>query len=135
MGRDGTRHGFAGRPQASPLRPSESVLAKEKGSFSGGKAAPMAVGLVEVLIGALAGFFYVLTGYHVLLIFSGLRLTRKGRKPFDKGSLRNPVDLPTVSLIIPAKDEEVVIEGAIRAADRLEYPKDLIEIIVVEDDF
>jgi len=43
------------------------------------------------------------------------------------------VDLPKVSILIPAKDEEVVIEGAILCANRLDYPKDLLEIIVVED--
>src|SRR3989441_12924482 len=86
-----------------------------------------------IAIFALAAFFYAITVYHSFLIIIGMRMTKGGRKPFDKGSLRNPVDLPKVSILIPAKDEEVVIEGAILCANRLDYPKDLLEIIVVED--
>ena len=93
----------------------------------------MAMGVVEAAVLALAVLFYAVTIYHVTLIFIGLRLTADRGKPFDKGSLRNPVDLPKVSILIPAKDEEVVIEGAILCANRLDYPKDLLEIIVVED--
>src|SRR5437899_2061987 len=93
----------------------------------------MAMGGVEAAVLALAVLFYAVTIYKVTLIFIGLRLTADRGKPFDKGSLRNPVDLPKVSILIPAKDEEVVIEGAILCANRLDYPKDLLEIIVVED--
>jgi len=93
----------------------------------------MASGLVEGAVIGLAILFYALTFYNVVLIFLGLRLTRDRGKPFDKGTLRNPVDLPRVSIVIPARDEEPVIEGAIRCAERLDYPKDLVEILVVED--
>lgn len=85
-----------------------------------------------LLIG-LALLFYTIAGYHTVLIFLGLRMTRGGPKPFDKGSLRNPVDLPSVSILIPARDEEVVIEGALRCADRLQYPSELREVLLVED--
>lgn len=82
---------------------------------------------------ALAVVFYGITGYHLVLIVLGLRLARRGRPPFDKGSLRNPVDLPRVSLVIPVKNEKGLIEGAIRCARALEYPRDLLEIIIAED--
>jgi len=85
-----------------------------------------------LLIG-LALFFYAIAAYHTVLIFLGLRMTRGSPKPFDKGSLRNPVDLPSVSLLIPARDEEAVIEGALRCADRLQYPPELREVLLVED--
>src|SRR5437867_9914739 len=75
------------------------------------------------LLVGLALVFYAIAGYHTILIFLGLRMTRGGPKPFDKGSLRNPVDLPSVSIVIPARDEEIVIEGAVRCADRLQYPR------------
>lgn len=88
---------------------------------------------MELLLVGIVAFFWSVTLYHTALIFVGLRLTRRPRALFDKGSLRNPVDLPTVSIVIPAKDEEVVIDGAVRCADRLQYPKDLLEILVVED--
>src|SRR5207245_9213329 len=86
-----------------------------------------------IAIFALAAFFYAITVYHSFLIIIGMGMTKGGRKPLDKGSLRNPVDLTRVSIVIPAKDEEVVIEGAIRSAERLQYPKDVVAIVVVED--
>src|SRR5256885_12374626 len=46
--------------------------------------------LSTALLVGLALAFYVIAGYHTILIFLGLRMTRGGPKPFDKGSLRNP---------------------------------------------
>src|SRR2546427_9023054 len=89
--------------------------------------------LSTALLVGLALVFYAIAGYHTILIFLGLRMTRGGPKPFDKGSLRNPVDLPSVSILIPARDEEIVVEGAVRCADRLQYPKDLLQVLLVED--
>jgi len=89
--------------------------------------------VATALLVGLALMFYAIAGYHTILIFLGLRMTRGGPKPFDRGSLRNPVDLPSVSIVIPARDEEVVIEGALRCADRLQYPSDLKEVLLIED--
>ncbi len=46
---------------------------------------------------------------------------------------KNMVDLPTVSVFIPAHNEEVVIEQTLKAMARLYYPKDKLEIIVIND--
>src|SRR5437879_3729086 len=89
--------------------------------------------LPTALLVGLALAFYAIAVYHTILILLGLRMTRGGPKPFDKGSLRNPVDLPSVSIVIPARDEEIVIEGALRCADRLQYPNELKEVLLVED--
>src|SRR5207342_2470430 len=42
--------------------------------------------------------------------------------------------LPTVSLIIPAYNEEAVIEAKLENALALDYPRDLLEIVVTSDD-
>jgi cellulose synthase/poly-beta-1,6-N-acetylglucosamine synthase-like glycosyltransferase len=44
-----------------------------------------------------------------------------------------PADLPTVSLIIAAHDEERVIAHRLRNARDLDYPRDLLELIVASD--
>jgi cellulose synthase/poly-beta-1,6-N-acetylglucosamine synthase-like glycosyltransferase len=44
-----------------------------------------------------------------------------------------PADLPTVSLIIVAHDEEEVIAHRLRNARDLDYPRDLLELIVASD--
>ncbi len=93
----------------------------------------MFVEIMGILATALAILFYSITAYNVVLIFVGLRMARGWPRVFDKGSLRNPVDLPKVSIIVPAKDEEMLIEGAIRCAQALDYPREMYEIIVVTD--
>ena len=42
-------------------------------------------------------------------------------------------ELPSVSLIVPAHDEELVIERKLANARALDYPEDLLEVIVVSD--
>ena len=42
-------------------------------------------------------------------------------------------ELPRVSLIVPAHDEEVVIERKLANARALDYPEDLLEVIVASD--
>ncbi len=93
----------------------------------------MFVEIMGILATALAILFFSISAYNVVLIFVGLRMARGWPRVFDKGSLRNPVDLPKVSIIVPEKDEELLIEGAIRCAQALDYPKEMYEIIVVTD--
>lgn len=42
-------------------------------------------------------------------------------------------ELPKVSVLIPAHNEEVVIRQTLKAMVNLYYPKDRLEIIVVND--
>lgn len=72
---------------------------------------------LSVYIGLFVGFFY---------LFSILA-TQKIKKP------ELPKKLPFVSVIIPAFNEEGGIQGSIKNALKLDYPKDKIEIIVVDD--
>jgi len=46
---------------------------------------------------------------------------------------RVPVPLPAISLMIPAHNEGIVITHTLEALLRLNYPKDLLEILVVND--
>ncbi len=57
---------------------------------------------------------------------------------FDKRNMRNfsaklPARLPTVSMIIPAHNAEHGVEKSIRSLLNLDYPKEKLEIIVVDD--
>lgn len=72
---------------------------------------------ISVYLGLFVGFFY---------LFSVLD-NRKLKKP------KIPEKLPFVSVIIPAFNEEKGIQGSIKNALKLDYPKDKIEIIVVDD--
>jgi cellulose synthase/poly-beta-1,6-N-acetylglucosamine synthase-like glycosyltransferase len=61
------------------------------------------------------------------LVLAGLaRLTRRPPAP-------RATELPSVSLIVAAHDEEDVIEAKVRDALALDYPRELLEVIVASD--
>lgn len=70
--------------------------------------------------------------YHMFLMIGGYLTHRKHLKivnNLDEGL----VELPTVSILIPAHNEEIVIEETIKAMVAQNYPKDKLEVIVVND--
>jgi cellulose synthase/poly-beta-1,6-N-acetylglucosamine synthase-like glycosyltransferase len=70
--------------------------------------------------------------YHMFLMQGGyLHYLRYRRSIPDWEKKQTPK--PKVSILIPAHNEEVVIERTIKAMLRLEYPKDLLEIVVIND--
>jgi cellulose synthase/poly-beta-1,6-N-acetylglucosamine synthase-like glycosyltransferase len=70
--------------------------------------------------------------YNLPILAAGVRdLRRNKRKP--SGNSFNGKDLPTFSVIIPVKNEEKVVGRLLNALLRLNYPRDKVEIIVVED--
>lgn len=82
-------------------------------------------------------FLYTLISIWVLLLYNIL-LTLMGYK-YSNRMLANPPNLeemtvyPFVSLLIPAHNEEMVIEKTMRAILKLNYPLDQLEIIVIND--
>lgn len=69
--------------------------------------------------------FYTYAGYPFLLFFFSL-FTRKKR-------VLDTAYLPTVTLIIPAYNEEECIEKKIKNALELDYPTDKLEILIASD--
>jgi cellulose synthase/poly-beta-1,6-N-acetylglucosamine synthase-like glycosyltransferase len=82
--------------------------------------------VVEVLFWVAVGLLvYTHLGYPLLL--AGLARTRSpARAPRLAGR-------PSVSLIVAAHDEEDVIEAKVRDALALDYPRELLEVIVASD--
>jgi cellulose synthase/poly-beta-1,6-N-acetylglucosamine synthase-like glycosyltransferase len=75
---------------------------------------------------------YTHLGYPLLLI--GVARVKKERRPFKpRGASSASDDLPTVSLIVPAYDEEDVIADKVANALALDYPRDRLQIIVASD--
>ncbi len=71
--------------------------------------------------------------YHAVLSFSGYKYSVHAEREkwhFDSTTAEN---LPYVSILIPAHNEELVIEKTLIAIGRLEYPKHLLEIICLND--
>lgn len=84
-----------------------------------------------VFWGCLGLTFYVYAGYPLLLAaWSRMR----GAPADDPGEgERGEAELPKVSLIVPAYNEEQVIARKILNSLELDYPTDLLEIVVVSD--
>lgn len=70
--------------------------------------------------------------YQFVLASAGYLYSREAHR--EKRSLdRRPVELPHVSVLIPAHNEELVIEKTLSTLLQSDYPKDHLEIIVLND--
>ena len=76
--------------------------------------------------------FYVYFGYPILILFLS-KLTPTHYVKFSEDELKDAFLLPTISVFIPAYNEDHVIEKKIRNTLELDYPKDKIEIVVASD--
>jgi poly-beta-1,6-N-acetyl-D-glucosamine synthase len=72
---------------------------------------------------------YTHLGYP-LLIGLAARLSRRGRRGPDDAE---PVELPTMTVVIPALDEEAVIDSKLDDTLAQDYPAELLEVVVVAD--
>jgi cellulose synthase/poly-beta-1,6-N-acetylglucosamine synthase-like glycosyltransferase len=69
----------------------------------------------------------------IIYIYAGYPLVVKLLSKKKNLIVKNAVELPTVSVLIPAYNEEKNIEATILNKIALEYPRDKIEVIVVSD--
>jgi cellulose synthase/poly-beta-1,6-N-acetylglucosamine synthase-like glycosyltransferase len=85
--------------------------------------------LVAVIVISL---LYVWTLYNIPIIVAGVKNLRSGKreKKFSSGSQKS---LPTMSIIVPVKDEETVVGRLLKALVTADYPQDKKEIVIVED--
>ncbi|MDY6788964.1 MAG: glycosyltransferase [Candidatus Nanohaloarchaea archaeon] len=74
---------------------------------------------------------WVIVALSLFMSLFWLNILYKKREEID--SYPEPENLPSISIIIPAYNEEEVIESSIRSVLDQDYPKDKIEVIVVND--
>jgi cellulose synthase/poly-beta-1,6-N-acetylglucosamine synthase-like glycosyltransferase len=99
------------------------------------------VGLTAVLVGVVLAPTLVWTDYARVLytallvalwglvgrtIVSGVLSFKRGPQP----DLPEEADLPTMSVVIPAYNEEPVLPGTIEACKNLDYPADKLEVVI-----
>lgn len=70
--------------------------------------------------------------YHVFLMLGGFLHSIKYER-FKEKLTQSIDEFPKVSILIPAHNEEIVIEETIKSMVRLNYPKDKLEVIVIND--
>ncbi len=85
----------------------------------------------DVLLGlSLLGVWGLLMFYAVLTV-AGYVYSRE--RPRVQGAQLRSEDLPAVTILVPAHNEEVVLASTIESLLHLDYPRDRMEIIVIED--
>lgn len=89
---------------------------------------PSLLDLSNALFSSMALFTLSYSLYNLILFLAGIRARSEhhGKKGFPK-------HIPSISLIIPVKDEEKVIGRLLESLLRVDYPKDKLEILIVED--
>ncbi len=90
---------------------------------------------LQFIVFLLFVFMYGWMAYSIPIVVTGIRrMLRAGRDSRGCGGGKRRSDkLPSISIIVPVKDEEKVIGRLINSLLRLDYPKDKMEIIIVED--
>jgi cellulose synthase/poly-beta-1,6-N-acetylglucosamine synthase-like glycosyltransferase len=77
-------------------------------------------------------FVFAWSVYNLPILAAGVRRVRRRKSLVGDSFLRNR-QLPMFSIIVPAKNEGKVIGRFLDAVARLDYPKDKVEVIIVED--
>lgn len=89
--------------------------------------------VLDILFLISVSVIWLMIIYQLVLTIFGSRYRRQTeRTPFktDTGSSR---PLPPVSILVPARNEEIVIEKTIERLLALNYPRDNLEIIIIND--
>ncbi|GAA4721922.1 glycosyltransferase [Brevibacillus fulvus] len=88
--------------------------------------------MANVLFYLALSLIWLMLLYHMFLMQGGYLHYLRYEKPIKEWEKANK-PLPMVSILIPAHNEEVVIERTLKAMVRLQYPKDKLEVIVIND--
>ncbi|UOQ48291.1 glycosyltransferase [Gracilibacillus caseinilyticus] len=88
--------------------------------------------MTNVFILVLLLIIWSMLFYHIFLMQGGYWLYSSYQKKAEKWQ-RNIPYYPTVSVLIPAHNEEVVIEETLEAMSNLRYPIDKLQVLVIND--
>ncbi len=87
---------------------------------------------IKILFLVAVSFIWVMILYQIVMTLAGYRhRIKSARKTEELMSRGGP--LPGVSILIPARNEEVVIEDTLGALRNLRYPDSHFEVIVIDD--
>ena len=89
--------------------------------------------LLHILIIIVLSALYAWTFYQIPILAAGVKHSRRSNKKREKESSLRGKSLPTISIVVPVKDEEKVVDRLLRALLRLNYPPEKRDILIVED--
>lgn len=88
--------------------------------------------MADLLIYLSLFLIWLMLFYHAFLMLGGYYHSLK-YKNFKRRLNLSLEDYPLVSILIPAHNEEMVIEETIQSMIRLDYPKDKLEVLIIND--
>ena len=88
---------------------------------------------IDGLFVAAVTLIWFMLAYQCLLFFLGHRYYRKTRRMRGQGPAVPDEHLPGVSIVVPCHNEEKVIAHTIEALLALDYPREKLEILIVND--
>ena len=90
------------------------------------------MGIVDLVLICVFPLVYVWICYNLPILAAGVRNLVKSKK-LEEQHVAGHRGLPSVSVIVPVKNEEKVVGRFLEAVLKVAYPVDKLEIIVVED--
>lgn len=94
----------------------------------------MNMNLVAILAATLFAMVYSWTFYNIPVLIVGIRncYYKRAQRSIKKETMFKK-SLPTFSVVIPVKNEEIVLPRLLNALLHQNYPREKVEVIVVED--
>jgi cellulose synthase/poly-beta-1,6-N-acetylglucosamine synthase-like glycosyltransferase len=89
--------------------------------------------MIEILQGLLLAFTFLVTAYLIRHYIFTLTVLRNVGKHLKQGSTEGTVLRPTVSVMIAARNEEKVVGRILQRMSELTYPRDKVQIVVIDD--
>jgi cellulose synthase/poly-beta-1,6-N-acetylglucosamine synthase-like glycosyltransferase len=89
--------------------------------------------IINIVLIGLFAIVYAWVLYNLPILAVGVRNLRVWRKQSGKNENRINCNLPSFSIIIPAKNEGKVIGRLLTSLTKINYPKDKYEVIIIED--
>jgi len=91
------------------------------------------VGPLYIVAVGVFSVIFVWTLYNIPILVAGVRHLRRSSEKRRKFASLSEEKLPTVSIIVPVKDEEKVVGRLLEALLMLDYPPEKREMVIVED--
>lgn len=93
---------------------------------------PLRHSLLDLLFLISVAVIWLMIVYQLILTFAGYRYRHKIYAEQKKMGF-DPRKLRPVSVMIPARNEGLVIERTIQRVTAMEYPRDLLEVVIIDD--
>ena len=89
--------------------------------------------IISILMACILLVVYVWVSYNIPILAFGVYHLRKSKHVKENSESFRGCDLPHFSIIVPVKNEGSVVGRILNAFLKVDYPRDKMEIIVVED--